>query len=232
MRKLYFLLAIISLLSGINMLNAQTVWTGPTTTFTKANGADWTLEANQDRITSNAWITRADTKGIFNIVSETFYTKNSSPGGTEWAFGTTGNVGSLTFQDWETTVGSKPLNMLNKDMVLHLIADSIYIDIKFTSWTSGTNGGGFSYTRSTDQTTNSTDFAFDNLIRLFPNPSKDYIQISGLIKTGNYEVYNILGRRVMEGMVSDKQKINVQNLKNGVYFFKLENETVLKFIKN
>ncbi len=42
-----------------------------TTTFTKSNNADWTLEANQDRITDNVWITRANNSGIFNIATET-----------------------------------------------------------------------------------------------------------------------------------------------------------------
>ena len=37
-----------------------------------------------------------------------------------------------------------------QDLVLHLITDNIYMDIKFTSWKSG-KGGGFSYERSTDQ---------------------------------------------------------------------------------
>jgi hypothetical protein len=37
-----------------------------------------------------------------------------------------------------------------QDLVLHLITENIYMDIKFTSWKSG-KGGGFSYERSTDQ---------------------------------------------------------------------------------
>jgi len=36
-------------------------------------------------------------------------------------------------------------------MVVHLISDDIYIDIKITSWEAGSNsGGGFSYERSTN----------------------------------------------------------------------------------
>ena len=52
--------------------------------------ADWTMEANQDRITDNVWLTRANTRGIFNIKTESNYTDNMSPADTEWAFGTTG----------------------------------------------------------------------------------------------------------------------------------------------
>jgi hypothetical protein len=39
--------------------------------------------------------------------------------------------------------------MVGQDAVLHLISENIYLSIKFTSWTSGANGGGFSYERST-----------------------------------------------------------------------------------
>ncbi|MFA6469759.1 MAG: FG-GAP-like repeat-containing protein, partial [Bacteroidota bacterium] len=122
----------------------------PTLTFTKANYADWTLEANQDRITDNVWLTRKDNEGLFNIKTQAGY-NSSAPAGTEWAAGTTENIGSLTFDTWNNTTydnwGDKP-NMVGHDMVVHLIADDVYLDIKFLSWTSNDNGGGFSYTRS------------------------------------------------------------------------------------
>lgn len=67
MKQIYILFTImISLFNG-NEINAQTEWTGPITTFIKANNADWTLEVNQDRITSNVWITRANNQSVFNI---------------------------------------------------------------------------------------------------------------------------------------------------------------------
>ena len=176
-------------------------------------------------------LTRADTAGIFNIVSEMKYSKNSSPSGTEWAFGTTAELGSLTFQNWKAAVGSNPPEMVNKDMVLHLITDNIYIDVKFTAWTQGRDGGGFSYQRSTDNTTSTNNFEAHNRIKLYPNPTSDYILISGLKRTENYAVYNILGKRALEGTISDNQKINIQNVTNGIYLFKLESGTILKFIK-
>ncbi|OIQ27218.1 MAG: hypothetical protein BM564_13065 [Bacteroidetes bacterium MedPE-SWsnd-G2] len=129
-------------------LNPNTVWQGEKITFSKSNNADWTLEANQDRITNNVWITRANNQGIFNIATETNYTDFSSPSDTEWALGTTSSIEGLTFQNWEDTSGSTPPNLVDQDMVVHLISDNIYIDIKFTSWQSGGQGGGFSYERS------------------------------------------------------------------------------------
>ena len=63
-----------------NRLTAQTV------VFTKSDSADWTLEANQDRITDNVWITRKHNQSIFNIAQETGYSGNSgSPVSTLWS---------------------------------------------------------------------------------------------------------------------------------------------------
>ena len=132
-------------------LNPNTVWQGSKITFTKEDNADWTQEANQDRITDNVWITRADYHGIFNIAVEDYYTGTFSPSDTQWAIGTTADIGSLTFQNWEDMKDSYPYpdSLVNQDLVVHLITDNIYIDIKFTAWSENDTGGGFSYERST-----------------------------------------------------------------------------------
>lgn len=95
------------------------------------------------------WITRKNTKGIFNIKIELGYLDWYSPADTEWAYGSAANWNLLTFNNWETWNGSNPPGTVGKDAVLHLISDDIYLDIKFLSWTSRGNGGGFSYERST-----------------------------------------------------------------------------------
>lgn len=144
-------------------LAAQTFWTGPPITVTKPDGADWALEAHQDRITSNVWLTRGHTEGLFNIAVEPHYDRATglSPLDTEWAFaGLNGNpaVGveaanhaSLTFASWVVSVGGAPPGSVGRAAVLHLITDDIYINLTFNSWSVGLagGGGGFSYTRST-----------------------------------------------------------------------------------
>ncbi len=67
-------------------MNAATIWNGPTIVYTQP-GTDPLQPENQDRITTNVWITRASTAGIFNAVTETSYVKPTSPAGTEWAVG-------------------------------------------------------------------------------------------------------------------------------------------------
>jgi hypothetical protein len=119
--------------------------------FNKPNGADWTLEANQDRITDNVWITRKNNQGLFNIAAETGYTgsydDSPSPQGTLWAYGTAADYENLTFDTWSNTHGGVPPEMVGEDMVMYLADDNLYIDVRFTSWTQSSNGGGFTYAR-------------------------------------------------------------------------------------
>jgi len=147
---LKFGLLLILMMSGVLHASGATIWTGPKTTFSKSAFADPTDPANQDRITDNVWITRANVAGIYNAKTETNYQFFHSPADTEWAFGTTADIGSLTFADWQTWIDSNPPSLPGQDAVLHLISDDIYLDIKFLSWGKGsTAGGSFSYERST-----------------------------------------------------------------------------------
>ena len=239
MKQSYILFTImISLFNG-NEINAQTEWTEPITTFINANTADWTLAFNQDRITSNVWITRANNQSLFNISDNTDTTSGdcsfSSPFDTEWSFVTIADgVNTLTFV---TFLGSNfadcapPSSVINQNAVLHLITDDIYIDIKFLSWSSGDSGGGISYERSTDQTLSTNEFELENNIKLFPNPSSELIQISGLKENENYRIYNISGSEIKNGIVSNNEQIDIRNFSNGLYFLKFDNGNTIKFIK-
>lgn len=236
MKKNYILIFSLILFLSSGKLIAQTEWTGPLTTFSKQNFADWTLEANQDRITSNVWITRANNQGIFNIVTESAAggtdVNGPSPADTEWAFGTiSGGVNFLTFTTWGIAHGGNPPGLVSQDMVVHLITDDIYIDIKFLSWSSGGSGGGFSYNRTTDQNLSTNEYKIDTKIKLFPNPSSDFIRISGITKTENYSIYNILGAKVKSGTILNGEKIDIRNVKKGLFFLKFESGEFMKFIK-
>ena len=133
---------------------ATVVWNGAPIVFSKSAFADFTQATQQDRITANVWLTRGGTQGLFNFFAEPGFTHFQSPTGTEWAFGTTANFGALTYTDWETwtdgVIGGPP-GTVGRDAVvrLHSGADTIYLDLKFTSWGSSGSGGAFSYIRST-----------------------------------------------------------------------------------
>jgi hypothetical protein len=61
------------------------------------------------------------------------------------------NWQNLTFVNWEGAYNSQAgvfiLDPKYRDAVVHLIADNIYLDLRFTDWTSR-GGGGFSYQRA------------------------------------------------------------------------------------
>ena len=131
-----------------NDTSSSIIWNGSLITFEKSDGADPTAEANQDRLTSNVWITRGNNGGqIYNIAKENTSNKDNSPIGTAWAIGTLDQIESLSFNKFRVAVGN-PKDVVGKDLVLHLIEDDIYLSVKFSSWSSGQKGG-FAYSRST-----------------------------------------------------------------------------------
>ncbi|MEY4590350.1 MAG: hypothetical protein RL497_2426 [Pseudomonadota bacterium] len=98
---------------------------------------------------------------------ETAYVTNVSPADTEWAFGSiSSGVQTLNFQPWQLAVGSPQSNLVNRPMVVHLISEDIYLDIKFLSWHTGREGfggGAFSYERSTPAVSTPTTLAVPTL---------------------------------------------------------------------
>ncbi len=124
-------------------------YNGPLLTFEKGELADPSLEANQDRITDNVWITRNNNGGLYNrIINTAFIQAQGSPVDTEWAEGTLENIANLTFSDWRTAVNANPPSSVGKTYVVHLITDNIFLELTFLTWR-GNNNGSFSYERTT-----------------------------------------------------------------------------------
>ena len=76
------------------------------------------------------------------------------------------------------------------------------------------------------------EFDLSDEIKIFPNPSSNFINISGLTKLENYIIYDILGNEIINGTIGNNQKINIQNLSNGFYLLKVNNKNKIKLIKN
>jgi len=70
----------------------------------------------------------------------------------------------------------------------------------------------------------------DSII-LYPNPTTNIFTIAGLNKTEGYTIYNILGKIIKKGAVSNNDNINVENLINGVYFIKFKTGASVKVVK-
>lgn len=231
--KHFYLFTLVSIFC-FNYIYSQTMWTGPTITVTKANFASWTSPSNQDALTANVILTRANNRGIFNIAQETEFDNinYTSPIDTEWAVGSIANgVSTLTFDTWDNTHMSNPTSVINNDLVLHLITDDIYIDIKITAWTSGNNGGGYTYERSTDQNLSVNGIDAEHDVRLYPNPSSDYVQVKGLKRSQNFSLYNVLGVEITSGNISNNDQIDIKDYPSGLYFLNFDNVNAIKFLK-
>ncbi|GAA5020163.1 hypothetical protein GCM10011506_05330 [Marivirga lumbricoides] len=131
--------------------NLENIRIGEEVTFTKTDFADWTLEENQDRITEQVWITRANEQGIFNFAYESSFRSDESPAGTEWSYGNSLNLSSDDYRNWLSAISENPPEMVGRIISMHAIEEDRYFDIEFTSWTEWTeesSGGGFSYIRN------------------------------------------------------------------------------------
>ena len=207
-----------------------TIWKGPPIVVTKENHADWTLAENQDRITDSVWITRKSTKSFFNIALENGYQANFSPKGTEWAYGTTDMLDTLTFAAWQIT-SPAPLDAIGKDMVLHLISEDIYIDFKLLAFSGGNSGGGFSYQRSTDPLAAVSEVNHEKQLVIFPNPASDYIEINDNSFSGTSILFTVDGKIVLKFEIESTHRLDISNLESGFYFIKIPGNKLLKFIK-
>jgi len=129
---------------------SATIWNGPLTTFTQ--GSPFPGPGDRDQLTPNVALTRGSasgggTGGMFNAVTEASFNKFVSPADTEWAVGSLANYATLSYTDWTTAGGGRPVqNLPGQQLVVHLISDDIYLSLEFTSLPSGP---GFSYIRST-----------------------------------------------------------------------------------
>ncbi|GAA4736995.1 hypothetical protein GCM10023229_14490 [Flavisolibacter ginsenosidimutans] len=66
---------------------------------------------------------------------------------TQWAYGSIANWNTLSYNTLYTTNGCDPTAMIGRPMVLHLLAENVYLQVTFNSWTAGSPG--FSYNRTT-----------------------------------------------------------------------------------
>lgn len=122
-----------------------------------------------------------------------------------------------TFIDFSNESGSDNSNAEVDELVFTTTNDGDYISLDAFTWNSTT--------LSTD------DIEINKTFGLFPNPSTKFIQVSGLSKIENYIIYNALGTEVNNGFIFEKEKIDIQNLTNGLYFLRFEDGVTMKFIK-
>lgn len=82
----------------------------------------------------------------------------------------------------------------------------------------------------TSTTMSIQDVEKENL-NIFPNPSTDYITLSGLNKKEGYSIYSVFGVKILKGSINDNEKIDIRNFATGLYLLKFDNGYTIKFIK-
>ena len=212
-------------------IQGQEIWNGNFIEFEKDSLADWTLEENQDRITDNVWLTRKNIRGIYNIAQENGFSHlNGSPIDTEWAFGTTAEYDQLFYEPWSSAIDSMVNLMIGEDMVIHLITDDIYIDIKVLDWGITQAGGGYMlYERATENTL-STQYPGNSEISLYPNPSDNFIQLKGLRKPSQIAIFSASGELFLDELYEQDKPIDVSDFPPGLYYVRLAKKAILKLV--
>ena len=126
--------------------------------FTKNNGADPSLLENQDCIVDNICLTRGNSGALYNAYLYNNYNEmlnaydNGDNALIKWAEGTVEQAqnGELAFWNGLTNEAGnfgQLVQLPDRNIVAYLVDHDIYLNFNFLSWTSGQQGGGFSYIR-------------------------------------------------------------------------------------
>lgn len=142
-----------------------------------------------------------------------------------------GDVITLAGFDNNSLVGSSQ-NAITSFIGTLNFGDIIVDEVRLTS-TDFINSNFDSFMGDVDTVLGIDDVDFANTkISVFPIPSVNYIQVSGLTTPKIFNIYNVLGAKVVQGNINNNQKINVSTLAKGLYFLKLDRSKTIKFIKN
>jgi len=81
-----------------------------------------------------------------------------------------------------------------------------------------------------------THFDDFSKIKIFPNPTKDFFTISNNISLDNFsvQVFNIIGKKVLEQSKLTSNKMDISALQKGIYLLKIQKgnqQKTLKLIK-
>ena len=69
-------------------------------------------------------------------------------------------------------------------------------------------------------------------IQVYPNPVKDFIYVTGIEQTSNFQLLDALGRVVLERRIqNEKENIDVSRLKSGIYFLRIVGDDLNELVK-
>ena len=101
---------------------------------------------------------------------------------------------------------------------------NIFFDYNFPILTNDAN--------TTFQDLSIDEHLIDNSITIYPNPSRDVVNVEASSAIKSVQVYDIQGRLLMTHLANDvKTTIDISNQANGVYFFKINSDKGIKVEK-
>ncbi|MFD2822549.1 T9SS type A sorting domain-containing protein [Lacinutrix iliipiscaria] len=143
------------------------------------------------------------------------------------------NLNSISI--YESSLNSLDLRNGNNNNITELYVSEVNLncisvddeDYSTTNWTNIDDDILFSNDCSTLSSNDYTQIDYT----LYPNPSTDYIYVSGLKQHTKYQIYSIEGKAVNYGICTANKPIEISNLASGIYFLKLDALKTIKFIK-
>ncbi len=74
-------------------------------------------------------------------------------------------------------------------------------------------------------------YELENTIKVFPNPTRNILNVKGISTKTTYSIYNLLGKKIMSGEINNDVPVNTNDLSIGIYFIKVDNYKPIRFIK-
>lgn len=139
--------------------------------------------------------------------------------------------GLLTFYSFGSVLKAS-LEKTYNDTTIADITGGIPMDVEFHKGYLYISEFGFSITRfKIEENTVSTNRLEMSNIRIFPNPTSDYISILGVERPMKYSIIGSNGVTYSAGDITRDEDINVSDLPSGNYYVFLNRQSVGKFIK-
>ena len=86
----------------------------------------------------------------------------------------------------------------------------------------GGDGGTNGQFKLFEMTTSANDLE-ELTVNVYPNPTSDFLSISGENSTYNYSIFDVKGQNVMQSNFTGETTIDIRNLQSGLYFISLQN---------
>jgi hypothetical protein len=165
---------------------------------------------------------------IYNVTSTTVSNNDTLYYSTESSTNPNNNPGNTIFKVTDIFNGtSEALYSTNNEHI-----NSFNFGYDDTEVYVATSNGLYSNTNCTPENPISLSIEDDNILEdvtLYPNPTKSELNLTSLKENTFYQILDISGKVLQNGNTNDK--IDVLNLKNGIYFLQIDGFRTQKFIK-